>query len=180
MKQQTTGRVILFLLTAVAAALGVYLIASYHHTGQPPAVVVPTLQSATPDMPAPPSSEENQQITDSKGRLTVPLSQEQRTVQELERLRGPLYKTIRQNFTTLLSGFQPDKEDRAVLCLYLNRKSASDVDTLMAQLIKPSVADYAFTHVRFYVQDDSEGVTKWAVDSEADCGSDSVWKLVRK
>ena len=180
MKQQNFGRAILFMLTAVAVALGVYMLVSDRRTSQRPEVVAPPEITGSTGGVEHTLKEDNKPVSDVKGKLTVPLSQEQSAIQELERRRGPLYNTIRQSFSSLLSGFQPDKDDRAILCLYLNRKSSADVDTLMAQLVKPSVADYAFTHIRFYVQEDAEGVTKWAVDSEADCGSDSIWKLIRK
>jgi hypothetical protein len=175
--QQKSGIAFLFALTSAAAALGVYLYLSGHRASPPAAVQPPT---PTESLPRESSAVTPQPPMASGQPLKVPLTPEQKQVQDLEASRGPFYDLIRKEYGQMLSGFEPDKGDRAVLCLYLKSRTQGDVDMLTERLIKPNAYQYGFTHVRFYAQDDASGYSKWAVDSEADYGTDSVWRLVRK
>ena len=177
MNQQRSGIALLFVLTSAAVSLGVYIYLSGKRTPPVPTVVPPASRqpSATnpPDVETPASTSAGQP-------LKVPISPEQKQVQDLEASRGPFYDLIRKEYGQMLSGFEPDKGDRAVLCLYMRSRTQGDVDLLTERLVKPNAFQYGFTHVRFYAQDDASGYSKWAVDSEADYGTDSVWRLVRK
>jgi len=187
------GKAALFILTALAAGLIVYILVaprvSHHSTpenlpqqstksggaSEPMSGAKQPAADGLVSSSVAPNNESN-----STPSIRVPRTNEQKQQDDVEARRGPLYDLIRSRMTSLLVGWRPAPSDRATFDLYMARDSAEDLNFVMNNLVQPYASRYGFSHVRFYVPNLPDSVEHWRNDSEADPDSEGIWRLIRK
>ncbi len=187
----------LFILIAVAAGLLVYLLASPKFTHVDSSRVQQqqgNTATSTETQPlgdshlsaeAPQArlhSDSADVTVDTAPTIDVPLTSEQRSQENLELRRSPLYEWIRSNTLGILVGWQPSSADPATLDLYMSRADsyASQMSLCMDNLVAHYATKYGFNHVRFFAPNPPTDIDQWHVDSEATPDANGKWNLYKK
>jgi hypothetical protein len=183
----------LFILIAVAAGLIVYFLAAprfvhgnsgnrqeQQRTSQKQPGSLSRVLSSPEILPT--STHDSSSSVDTAPQIDVPLTSEQRTKQDLEARRGPLYAWIRANMAETLVGWEPANAEPATLDLFLARTDSATpvMSSCMEKLINPYATRFGFNHIRFYLPSPANSIDPWHIDSEATPDENGTWHLYKK
>ncbi len=187
MKGTVMGRAFVLALVMLASGLLLYWLLAPRFltpaTPSGPQVAPPTADASipggtSPNVPGGSTTTPGTSVNTAPA-VETPRSPAQRSSDDREAKRGPFYGWIRENFSKVLVGWQPDPRDPATLELYTANDDPQLSTQLLASLVQPYAAHYGFNHVMFYLPNSSSNVDHFRLDAEATFAN-NTWQLFRK